>query len=436
MVADHVAGRSKRLYQPPLAALIYALWHGAPGFGLRLAGALYALACVIAAFRFADHLWGRKEAWWAALLLAFFLLFDHPATVMTLAPDLLLVLPAIAAVDCAARRRPFLSGLWCSIGLAVNAKALLLLGVCLVWCWPAVPVLLAGFATGSAPWFVWLGISGALPAYWEQVWWFGGAYSRDTFIANPWREGFVRTLNWTGFHVALVIAALFWWRGDSSLLRRDSSRRWLVWLLAGLASVIAGERFFTRYYFLLLPPLVLLASRGFAHAQRFCRIALLLLLLIPLIRFGPRYVLLASDLILGRPTTWADVVLNEDSKQAARLVNQTKTPGDTLLVWRYRPDIFAYTQLASAGPFLDSQLLTGVIADRHLASTHVTFPQRAGKNRARLVTERPTWIVDGLGPLNPALAITRYPKLRAWLANDYERYGQTRTCVVYHRKHQ
>jgi hypothetical protein len=163
---------------------------------------------------------------------------------------------------------------------------------------------------------------------------------------------------------------------------------------------------------------------------------LLLLLLIPLIRFGPRYVLLASDLILGRPTTWADVVLNEDSKQAARLVNQTKTPGDTLLVWGYRPDIFAYTQLASAGPFLDSQLLTGVIADRHLANTHVTFPQRAGKNRARLVTERPTWIVDGLGPLNPALAITRYPKLRAWLANDYERYGQTRTCVVYHRKHQ
>jgi 4-amino-4-deoxy-L-arabinose transferase-like glycosyltransferase len=425
--------------KPPLAAILYVFWHGSPGFGLRLAGALYALACAAAAYRLANRLWGRKEAWWAALLLAFFLLFDHPATVLTLAPDLLLVLPALAAVDCAARGRAFLSGLWCSVGLAVNAKAVLLLGVCLVWCWPAILALSAGFAAGSAPWFVWLIIGGALPAYWEQVWWFGAQYSRDTFVANPWREGLVRTLNWAGFHAALVVpAAWLIWKSrrretPAQPARLPHNIGWLAWLLAGAGSVIAGERFFPRYYFLLLPPVVLLASRGFVRASRWCRLLLLAPLLIPLIRFGPRYVMLASGVIANRSTAWADVALNEDSKLAARMIDGSSTPNDTLLVWGYRPDLFAYTQLASAGPFLDSQLLTGVIADRHLASTHVTFPERAVRNRARLIGEHPTWIVDGLAPLNPALAITQYPKLASWLASEYKRYGQTRFCVIYRR---
>jgi 4-amino-4-deoxy-L-arabinose transferase-like glycosyltransferase len=419
---------------------LYLFWHGAPGFGLRLAGALYALACSAAAYRFANHFWGRKEACWAALLLVFFLLFDHPATVMTLAPDLLLVLPAIAAVDCAARGRAFLSGLWCSVGLAVNAKALLLLGVCLVWCWPTVLPLAAGFAAGSAPWFAWLLISGAIPAYWEQVWWFGAEYSRDSFVAQPWREGLVRTLNWAGFHAALVIAAawLIWKSRRRATPPRPAgpphSAGWLAWLLAGIASVVAGERFFPRYYFLLLPPLVLLASHGFVRASRLCRVLLLAPLLVPFIRFGPRYVLLASDAIANRPGAWTDVALNNDSKQAAQIVDRGRTPNDTLLVWGYRPDLFAYTQLASAGPFLDSQLLTGVIADRHLISAHATFPERAERNRARVAAERPTWIIDGLGSLNPALAITQYPELASWLASEYERYGQTRFCVVYRRK--
>jgi 4-amino-4-deoxy-L-arabinose transferase-like glycosyltransferase len=443
--------------KPPLAALVYVLWQGAPGFGLRLAGAIYAFACAVATYRFANHLWGRREAWWAALLLAFFLLFDHPATVMTLAPDLLLVLPAIAAVDCAARRQAFRAGLWCSIALAVNAKAALIVAVCLAWCWPAALPLVAGLAGGTVPWLLWLLVSGALPAYWEQVWWFGAQYSRDTFIAHPLREGLLRTLNWAGFHAALVVAAVPWrtlqraavnfsspsWT-SRQLPAKDRQQHdkscatsplsWLVWLLAGFASITAGERFFPRYYFLLLAPMVLLAARGFALSKKSWRAAILCLLLVPFLRFGPRYLMLALDLIEHRSTTWADVALNDDSKQAAHLIDQSKKPKDTLLVWGYRPDLFAYTRLASASPFLDSQLLTGVIADRHLTGTHVTFPRRAAENRAHLIVERPTWIVDGLGPLNPALAITRYPELNAWLANEYERWGQTRACVIYRRK--
>jgi hypothetical protein len=429
--------------KPPLAALLYVLWHGAPGFGLRLAGAIYALACSFAAFRLARHLWSDKEAYGAASLLTFFLLFDHPATVMTLAPDLLLILPALVAVDCAVRGKAFAAGLCCSVGLAVNAKALLLIPVCLVWCWPAWLLLLAGVATGSAPWFLWLGVVNAWPDYYQQVWWFGAQYSRDTFVGHPWREGLLRTLNWTGFHSALVAGALVAGAlakplgGGSGLYPSQRCYRtgFVIWLLAGTACFVAGERFFPRYYLFLLPPLVFVAARGFSTATKQWRMLIVALLLIPFLRFGPRYALLAVDLVERRPPHWTDVALNRDSQQAAAMINRAKSPGDTLLVWGYRPDLFAYSQLASASRFLDSQLLTGVIADRHLGSTHVSFPDLAARNRATLTRTNPTWIVDGLGPLNPELALTQYPELHGWLTN-YERWGQTSACIIYRRKRQ
>jgi hypothetical protein len=413
--------------KPPLAALVYVLWHGEPGFWVRFAGAVYGLACAAAAYRFAKHMWGRTEAIWAASLIAFFLVFDIPASVMTLAPDLLMIFPSIAALDCAARKQAFRSGLWCSVALAVNAKALLIFAVCLCCCWPAWAGLFAGMIAGTAPWFFWLVLSGGLAPYWQQVWWFGARYSRDTFVAHPLREGIVRTLNWAGFHAAIVVAAAsaLWCR------RLWKDPRWFAWILAGVLGIIAGERFFARYYFLLLVPVVLLAAHGLVSLDRTWRAAIFLLLTIPFIRFAPRYVRLAADLMEGRVSSWSDIALNQDSQAAAAIVNRSKQKADTLLVWGYRPDLFAYTELPVVGKFLDSQLLTGVIADRHLTSTQATFPRLAAKNRQALVRLHPTWIIDGLGPLNRALAIDRYPDLEPWLRSRYTRWAQTANCVIY-----
>jgi hypothetical protein len=413
--------------KPPLAALLYVLWHGRPGLGLRLADAAYALACSGAAFRFAKQLWSEREAIWAACLMAFFLVFDIPASVTTLGPDLLLVLPTLAAVDCAARRQPFWSGVWCAAGLAVNAKALLLLAVCCAWCWPSALPLAVGFVAGSAPWIIWLGAFHALPDYWRQVWWFGSQYSRDTFVAHPWAEGMARTLHWAGFHAALLLGSVFCF----SQRKLWNNARWLCWITVGFIGIAAGERFFERYYFMLLPPMVVVAAGGVTLAQKHWRIAMFLLLAIPLVRFGPRYVLLGADVLNGRRSEWSDVQLNEDSRDVSRMIEAHRRPADTLLVWGYRPDIFAYTQLPVAGKFLDSQLFTGVIADRHLTSTHVSFPTLAEQNRQQLRSLRPTWIVDGLGPSNPALAITSYPELKPWLEENYRGCGETRNSILY-----
>jgi hypothetical protein len=89
--------------------------------------------------------------------------------------------------------------------------------------------------------------------------------------------------------------------------------------------------------------------------------------------------------------------------------------------------------MAAGTRFLDSQPLTGVIADRHLFDSHPTFPDLARANRAELARQRPDFVVDGLGRYNPNLAIDRFEDLRPWLRN-YEELFRTDGAVVYRRR--
>jgi hypothetical protein len=217
--------------------------------------------------------------------------------------------------------------------------------------------------------------------------------------------------------------------GTVSTLWRSRKQRlhWISLIAIAFVGVVAGWRFYPRYYFLLLPPLVLLAGRALASTY-WVRFAILILMLVPLMRFGPRYLQLAT----GAGANWSDLALARDSAEAARIVSAAAKPGDTLLVWGYRPDIFVLTRMPAGSRFLDSQPLTGVIADRHLVNSQPSFPQLAGKNREELMRGRATFIVDGLGPLNPALAIGKYPDLRGWMeARGYNKIGVTRLSVIY-----
>ena len=405
--------------KPPLSPLIYLLWGAQIGWPLRIAGALFVFCCALAAFGFARDLWSEREGLIAAFLLAFFLTFGIPAAVMALAPDLLMILPHVAAVWLASRRRPFWSGAVAAVAFLVNPKGAFVLAACVLWQFRAWPRLLLGFVVPNAIALAWLAGIGALGDYWREVWVWGRMYSADTFVQNPLTEGVLRTLNWAGFHAAVIVAAIvFWVRG-----RTEPRIRFAAWTALALLSVAAGLRFFPRYYFALLPPFAIAAARGFVLLGRARGLAALLLL-IPLARFGPRYVELARDLVQGRATRWSDVAMNRDSERASTIVLSNAKAGDTLLVWGYRPDIFVYTRLEAGTRFLDSQPLTGVIADRHLSSTDVAAPALAASNREALTHSRPTFIVDGLGPLNPALAIERYPDLQHWLA-CYNEIGRT-----------
>ena len=401
--------------KPPLSALIYLLWGARTGVALRIAGAAFIFACCWMLWRFARDLWGPREGLAAALLLGFFLTFGIPAAVMALAPDLLMVLPHIAAVYLAWRGRPFFSGLVAGMALLVNAKAFFVLAACLFFAWRGAGWLLAGFAVPNIVALIWFG-----RPYVDQVWRWGALYSEQTFA---FATGFVRTGNWAGFQAALVVGAAV------ALYKENRLRSKMIpWLLLSLVAVAAGWRFFPRYYFQLLPVMALLAARGYTLLGR-CRALLLVLLLIPLVRFVPRYVMLADDLLHNRPSNWSDLALGQDSKAVSDRIGHA----GTLLVWGYRPDIFAYTRMAAGSRFLDSQPLTGVLADRHLTSSQPFAPDWAARNRRELIASDPVWIVDGLGPLNPALAITNFPDLHEWLGN-YREAGRTRFSIIYKLK--
>lgn len=409
--------RGKMLYRdiwfdkPPLYALVYLLWGAAPGWALRLAGSLYVGLSSWLAWRCALERWGRREAAIAASLLAIYLTFGIPSAVMVLAPDLLTVAPHIAALWLAWRKQPTWAGFFAGLAFLANPKAALVLAACALWCGNGWPKLLLGFVLPNLFLIAVLAAKGALGAYWEQVWVWGAIYSRSTFVANPLFEGLLRTVNWAGFQAAAVAGAVCYaWR--------ERDRKMMAWTILCLAGVIVGLRFFPRYYFLLLPPVVLMGARGIAIMKRPAAIAVLALVLIPMVRFGPRYArLLTGD------RQWSDIAMMQDSRHAAAILREIASPGDALLVWGYRPDIFVFSGLPAGTRYLDSQPLTGVIADRHLTDPRPSTTPRP------LDGPLPNLIADGLGPYNPSLAAARFLDLSA-----YREAGRTPGTILYRRR--
>lgn len=413
--------RGKDLYsqiwfdKPPLYAAYYLFSGAQPGWPLRLCGGLLVLLIAAAIWLLARELWGEREATLAGALMCFFLTFWIHSAVMPAAPDLLMMAPHIFAILFAVKRWPWLAGSMAGIALLCNSKGMFVLAAVLLWSWQQRVPVVASFAAVQA--LALLVVSP--PDYWREVWLWGFRYSADSFVVNPVVEGLKRSLAWAGFHGALVI-------GAGLYFCRERNWRLLGWLGISLIALVAGLRFFPRYYFVLLPVMTLCAARGLTVRGLQVRTVVLLLCLIPLIRFGPRYVQLATYGTAG----WSDAALMEDSRRAGALLRRIADPEATLLVWGYRPDVFVFSGLPAGTPFLDSQPLTGVLADRHLTTSRVTLPDIAATNRRILEEYTPTFIVDGLGSLNPSIAIDTYPDLRVWLSR-YELLSRTDTTSIY-----
>ena len=407
--------------KPPLLAAVYTLWGASDGWPLRIAGSLHALLVCWLAYRMARSHFDERVARYAASAMAFFLIFDTPAVVMPLAADLLMVAPHLAAVWFASTRRPLAAGVCAGIAFSINSKGLFVLAACALWDLRALPMLAAGFAIPNALIGAWLVASGAWSSYVEQVWTWGRIYAADTFVENPLAHGLRRSANWIGFHLAIAIPAV--------IALRKERRQWLAWVLVSIPAVVLGMRFFPRYYFQLLPAFVILGARGLTLIRPRHALAIAALAVVPLIRFGPRYVQLASH----GPAGWSDAAIDQDSREAAAVIRAQSKSGDTLLVWGFRSEMLVYTGLRSGTRFLESQPLTGVAADRHLFNSKVIMPELAERHRRELIAQQPDFIADGLGPMNPALAITSYPDLAEWLLR-YEEIARTSKTVIYKRR--
>ncbi|HEY2843702.1 MAG TPA: hypothetical protein VGJ09_08635, partial [Bryobacteraceae bacterium] len=384
-----------------------------------------AVACATA-FRFASALWGRREGFCAAALLAFSLIFYLPSATIPMEPDTLMILPHLAAVYLAWRNKPLAAGAAAGVAFALNIKGLMALAVCLLFAPAAWPLLLAGFILPNALLWGWLLSQHAFSAYIESVWRWGLLYAGAPPGDSPVDSALLRLRNWLGFHAALAMASAWYWtRTEESGTRR----RMLDWAALSLAAAGVGWRFSPHYLNQLLPPLAIAGARGLSllleerrvGLRRFAALALLAAAVVPMVRFGPRYFQLAADDLAGRAHTWNDVALDQESRQAAQRIGAFARAGDSIFIWGYRPNLVVYTRLPVASRMWESQPLTGVPADRHLRDARSVDPAWAQRNRAELVRSAPSILVDGLSAYNPRLDIGNYADLAAW----FKRY-----CVV------
>jgi hypothetical protein len=418
--------------KPLLTPLLYALIGAQPGAVMALAGACYLFVACLLAYQVAKRMWSEREGLLAAALLGFYLVFYLHSAAIPIAVDLAMLVPHLAAIACMLAGLPVAAGVAVGVGFLCNVKALLVLAVCLLWRRRSWVRIAAGFLAVVAAGAGALAATGAARGYWEQVWKWGASYAGSSHVQHPYLNGLLRTANWLGFHAAIAATTVVFFLRE----RGERMREAWIWLVVSLAAVSVGLRFMPRYYFQLLPALAVTGARGLFIAlgmrRRLTLIAAGLLLLVPVARFGPRYVILASDLVAGRPHEWADIALDQDNQAVARIVRQQAKPGDTLLVWGYRPGIFARTHMLAGSRFLDSQPLTGVPAERHFYASEPVIPEWARANRAELSRASPVFVVDSLALMNPRLAIEQFVDLRPWLAH-YGLVGRTPLSLIYQR---
>jgi hypothetical protein len=421
--------------KPPLNALFYVLIGAHTGWPLRLLDAAYIVLACYVAYHLGRMWWGEAEGLAAAFLLAFFLTFYAVVAVIPIAADFLMIAPHLASIYYARGNRAFHAGLWAGIAFLINLKAVFVLATCAVWLLPELPLLGLGFALPISGGVLYLSITKSLGASVDQIWRWGLIYASET-VADPVRYGLRRTSNWLTFHAAATAGAIF----AFTRMARDDRRKLAVWIALSLAAVCLGGRFGPHYYLQLLPPLIIAASRGIVLALRSYRRSataiLVLLLLVPAIRFGPRYAILAFDALSHRSASWPDwqpAELDLDSRLAAAKVRALARPEDTLFVWGYRPNLYVYTQLSPPGLYWDSQALTGVAADQSYTAVRGLYRERAMADIAEITRTSPTYVVDGLGPFNPAFSLASYPELASWLAR-YTIVDHTTTCLIYRRQ--
>ena len=429
--------------KPPLTAMVAALFGAWPGWPLRIAGTVVAAASCAVAFRFASDLWSRREGYWAAGLLAFSLIFYLPAATIPLEPDTLMILPHLAAVYLAWKQKPLMAGLAAGLAFAMNIKGAVVLIACLIFAPATGPLVFAGFLIPNVLLMGWLASEHAFPAYTESVWRWGLLYAGAPPGDSPVENALMRLRNWFGFHAAMALAA-GWYFVREFMRKKDNGARprLLAWTAISLAAAGVGWRFSPHYLNQLLPPLAIAGARGVclliaetrAPLRRFGTLALavaaLIAMIVAMIRFGPRYFLLAADDLAGRPHAWRDVALDQESRQAAALVRAMARKDDTIFIWGYRPNIVVYTRLPVASRMWESQPLTGVPADRHLRDATSVDPDWARQNRAELTRSFPSFIVDGLSAYNPRLDIRDDPELAAWFKH-YCLAGRAGLTTVY-----
>ncbi|HPM76053.1 MAG TPA: hypothetical protein PK961_03095 [bacterium] len=384
--------------KPPGSYAVFALLLGAfhSMLGVQLFLAAYHLAVAFVLAKLVESMTGRRIGWFAAL---FYGVFSAGGFVNGFAPNFetWTLLPLTAAVyllwqwrSAERFRLVVLAGLLAGLAVLMKQQG-------------ALPALALG---AVVPLFVWrtanknrlhrsaaslwaFGAGALLPWALTLLYFAAKGCADDLLVAlNPWRNvDYAVSRTWSEFFTAgrqtafafarhTWLLMLLWPVGLFAAWRRGASAGrslWALWLLGSLAAVVAGTKFFTHYYFFLLPPLCGLAALGIeALATKFSgngRRIFPLLLLVSLLACQQRelrFAALGAKALLttGRPVSreiftlnrslgggWLDFVTPYNhlewelaSRTAGKYIRAHSAPDDGLLVYDYLPSVYWYAR--------------------------------------------------------------------------------------------
>ena len=358
----------------------------------------------------------------------------------------------------------------------------------------------AGFVVATLPVAAYLGANHALSDYWRYVWVWGSRYARYHSAYQVLVSSIRFSFGYFVLNSTLLIAGGFFivnaarrFLGNMRNPNRARAvqaespdgdralaidRALLVWLAVSGVGLALGGRFYSHYFFQILPCLCLISARGLVEVLSAIkrtsrlkqRIVLALLMggfAITTVRFHTRTVILAVDWIRGRQSQsgskWYHELRNSEERLAAAAVREMdesaaerlgveairsggprdlrpEGSADYLFVWGYRPEVYYWAGLIPASRYLSTQPLTGVAADIQYVNgerTSLLDESETALARAELVREleetRPNYIIDEVGMFNAALNINSFPETAEFM-KSYRSVGARGRLMIYRRR--
>lgn len=236
-----------------------------------------------------------------------------------------------------------------------------------------------------------------------------------------------------------------------------------LWLVAGLTFVIVQAKGFDTHWLPLLPPLVILAAGALAAWVRLVDISVASRLFSPLTSAGKRHALtwlvaavtlVFFGAILAKDTwlrAWPYITgqqsqrvyyrqfqagdLNAaDSLRAARWLEERTSPGDSVYIWGFRPEVAFMAGLRPATRF---QAQFALVGDRYpqawkqenVDTLWAALPEYVLVMRADYMP----WVTGSDKDSNTILA-DEYQALRDWLIYNYDRHTELGNFLIWKRK--
>lgn len=430
------------------------------------------LACAAAGAWLARALAREAGATWADGWAALFTVVSLGAVGGTLNTEVPAMVLAAAACLAWLRGRPLVAGLLasgaflCRQNAGVLAPALVLLAVLAVTAGDTTPrrgvrsgaLVVAGFLLPAVAVAAVFALAGDWKAFLFCVYGYNaGVYLAATHVTAarlariPWDV--VVSFLWPMRTTAAlgVAGAIAGWRGSRP------ARSLAIVVLALLAAMVPGLRFFSHYAAVAVPMLAALAAIGLEAVV--ARVPGRAALAIAVVAFvlgteladrgwldtGARlkaWIERGGYRAIADPLEWPG--RDESIVPVARYVRENGSPDDRVFVWGMRPHVPVYADRLAATRFVTCTFLTGLVPWERVGSSEDTTPwivPGAWELLARdLDHEKPAFIVDASQDhlfADGAYAIDKFPVLRDAIARDYERVFTSAgrdTFVVWKRR--